>query len=105
MGIYSLDNRSLSVRLAEILDIINNRDTDPNTILEQVDILVRILRSTGDVTIHISRDAVISSLRLCVADQRAPIRIAGFRALRHFILSAEDVKRMMEMQIDIFIVM
>ncbi|KAJ2956653.1 hypothetical protein NQZ79_g7530 [Umbelopsis isabellina] len=79
-------------------------DTDPNTILEQVDILVRILRSTGDVTIHISRDAVISSLRLCVADQRAPIRIAGFRALRHFILSAEDVKRMMEMQIDIFIV-
>ncbi|KAM3580575.1 hypothetical protein VKS41_007236 [Umbelopsis sp. WA50703] len=98
------DNRSLSVRLNEILEIINIRDTDPNTILEQLDLLVRILRSTGDVASHVSKDAIISSLRLCVADQRAPIRIAGFRALRHSILSAEDVKRMMEVQIDIFIV-
>lgn len=57
------------------------------------------------MTSHVSKNAIISSLRLCVADQRAPIRIAAFRALRHYILSAEDVKRMMEMQIDIFIVM
>ncbi|CAO3672310.1 unnamed protein product [Umbelopsis ramanniana] len=99
------DNRSTSIRLNEIIQILSRRDVDPNVTLEQLDTLVRILRNTGDVAGHVSKDAIINSLRLCVADQRAPIRVAGFRALRHAISSIDDVRRMMDMQLDIFIAM
>lgn len=54
------DNRSISIRLNEIVQVISSKDVDPNVILEQLDILVRILRNTGDVAGHVSKDSIIS---------------------------------------------
>lgn len=55
-----LDNRSISIRLDEIVQIISSKDTDANVLLEQLDILIRILRNTGDVAGHVSKDSIIS---------------------------------------------
>lgn len=44
------------------------------------------------------------SLRLCLADTAKEIRVAGFRALRHLIQSEDDVRVIMRMHLEIFIV-
>lgn len=59
--IQFVDNRSTSIRLNEIIQVISRRDVDPNITLEQLDTLVRILRNTGDVAGHVSKNAIINS--------------------------------------------
>jgi len=56
-----VDHRSTSIRLNEIIQVISRRDVDPNVTLEHLDTLVRILRNTGDVAGHVSKDAIINS--------------------------------------------
>ncbi|KAI9498276.1 Rapamycin-insensitive companion of mTOR, middle domain-containing protein [Zychaea mexicana] len=72
--------------------------------LSKLDTLLRILKNTTDIEAHYPKRNMVACLRQCIAGPNREVRVMSLRNLRHLVEGPADVKIMMDMQIDIFIV-
>ncbi|KAI7853777.1 Rapamycin-insensitive companion of mTOR, middle domain-containing protein [Circinella umbellata] len=72
--------------------------------LAKLDTLLRILKNTTDIETHYPKQNMVACLRQCIAGPNREVRVMSLRNLRHLVEGPTDVKIMMDMQIDIFIV-
>ncbi|RUS19260.1 hypothetical protein BC937DRAFT_87759 [Endogone sp. FLAS-F59071] len=112
------DTRSISKRLEDIVAHLQNREEPIPTRFEHLAAMTRIFKNAANIAEHHPVGELIGwcvcvkdelpwrggSLRLCLADTAKEIRVAGFRALRHLIQSEDDVRVIMRMHLEIFIV-
>ncbi|RCH97274.1 hypothetical protein CU098_004610, partial [Rhizopus stolonifer] len=70
--------------------------------MEKLETLIRILKNTTDIHVYCPKEKLVFCLRQCVVSPTKHIRIMGLRALRLLVEEPDDIKIMMDYQIDLF---
>ncbi|CEI92483.1 hypothetical protein RMCBS344292_06740 [Rhizopus microsporus] len=109
--IHVLDAWSLDKKLDHIIHTLQidewkagnkSGNTIKDSKMEKLETLIRILKNTTDLSAYCSKGKLIACLRQCIVSPTKEIRIMGLRALRLLVEGPDDIKLMMDYQIDIF---
>ncbi|KAJ3219964.1 hypothetical protein HK099_004488 [Clydaea vesicula] len=101
----SSNNKNITSTFTELIQKIKNPMEDPKTRLHIMTTLLKIIKSIGDVEIHIPIQTIIKSVRTCLVHDLKEMRANAFRFLRHIVTTERIIKIMFkECNIEILIV-